>query len=205
MAVVSEWIAREYFEMLGFLVVQPTKYQVTARSKRPVEQFDFAICRTDSTPHKLPKGLQWTNEDLFNIRRAVVSVRGWHSDRFTPSVLDSSPEIFHFAAEESMNAATELLGEGPTARILCVPGLPKSKTTEENALWQLREGGIDGVLVFRSMLKLLIEYVEPSANYEKSDLLQLLRLLKHYDLLREDQLELFRDRGPQQDGPTSAG
>ena len=102
-----------------------------------------------------------------------------------------------------MKAAYELLGEGPTARILCVPGLPKSRTTEENALWQLKEGGIDGVLQFRSMLKLLIEYVEPSANYEKSDLLQLLRLLKHYDLLREDQLELFRDRGGASEGATT--
>ena len=200
MAAVSEWIAREYFEMLGFMVLQPSKYQVTARPKRPAEQFEFVISRTDSTPHKLPKDLRWENEDLYTIRRAIVSVRAWHSDRFTPSVLDGSPEIFKFAEEASMNAAQELLGDGPIARILCVPGLPASDSTEEKSLWRLKDGGIDGVILFRNMLKLLIEYVEPSANYEKSDMLQILRLLKHYDLLREDQLELFRDRGPSQEG-----
>jgi hypothetical protein len=33
--------------------------------------------------------------------------------------------------------------------------------------------------------------VDVSKNYEKSDLLQILRILKTYDLLKEAQLDLF--------------
>ena len=44
------------------------------------------------------------------------------------------------------------------------------------------------------MLMELIERIEVTNNYEKSDLLQVLRILKNYDLLKGPQLELFRGR-----------
>jgi hypothetical protein len=31
-------------------------------------------------------------------------------------------------------------------------------------------------------------------NYQKSDLLQIIRILKNYDLMREPQMELFKTR-----------
>jgi len=58
----------------------------------------------------------------------------------------------------------------------------------------LREKGIDGVIMFRTMLLDLAAHVDVNKNYEKSDLLQMLRILKNYDLLRDAQLELFRKR-----------
>ena len=58
----------------------------------------------------------------------------------------------------------------------------------------LREGGIDGVLLFRPMLLDLIRCVDAQKNYERSDLLQLIRILKAHNLLRDDQLDLFRMR-----------
>ena len=41
------------------------------------------------------------------------------------------------------------------------------------------------------MLLELLEGVDTNKNYEKSDLLQILRILKNYDLLKAPQLELF--------------
>jgi len=54
----------------------------------------------------------------------------------------------------------------------------------------LRAKGVDGVISFRSILQELIASVHTNRNYQKSDLLQILRLLKNYDLLKEPQLEL---------------
>ncbi len=48
------------------------------------------------------------------------------------------------------------------------------------------------MLPFRALLADLIEHVEPNRNYQKSDLLQTLRLLKRYDFLRDGQLDLFK-------------
>jgi hypothetical protein len=56
----------------------------------------------------------------------------------------------------------------------------------------LREKGVDFVLLFPTMLRELMRHVEVSKNYEKSELLQTLRILKNYDLLKDEQLELFR-------------
>ena len=44
------------------------------------------------------------------------------------------------------------------------------------------------------MLADLIAQIEVNRNYQKSDLLQALRILKNYDFFREPQLERFRPK-----------
>ena len=44
------------------------------------------------------------------------------------------------------------------------------------------------------MLADLIQRTEVNRNYVKSDVLQILRILKNYDLIKEPSLELFRPR-----------
>ena len=41
------------------------------------------------------------------------------------------------------------------------------------------------------MLADLINHIEVNRNYQKSDLLQIIRILKNYDLFAPPQLELF--------------
>ena len=60
----------------------------------------------------------------------------------------------------------------------------------EATVEQLRAKGVDGVISFRDILQSLLASVQTNRNYQKSDLLQTLRLLKNYDLLKEPQLEL---------------
>jgi len=195
MASVSETIVREYLETLGFLVQQPTKYQVTARAKRADEEFDL-MAINPTAEGSAPRGdLPWTGRELRRVRRAIFSVRGWHTERFSPAILDDAPEILRIADAEVLRAAERKLGPGPIARVLCLPALPAGRELREGALRRLREGGVDGVLTFRTMLSELAAAVDASSNYEKSDLLQMLRILKNYGLLRDAQLELFHERG----------
>ena len=58
----------------------------------------------------------------------------------------------------------------------------------------LRSRGIDAVIPFRVMLDALVNGIEVNRNYQKSDLLQIIRILKNYDFIREPQLELFKSR-----------
>ena len=58
----------------------------------------------------------------------------------------------------------------------------------------MREHGVDHVLTFRTILDSMVQRVESNQSYAKSDTLQLLRLLRVYDMVKSPQLELFPDR-----------
>jgi hypothetical protein len=46
------------------------------------------------------------------------------------------------------------------------------------------------------MLLDLLEKIEVNQNYTKSDTLQVMRILKNYDLLKDAQLDIFPERAP---------
>ena len=81
-------------------------------------------------------------------------------------------------------------------KVLVLPGLPTADPHRAESIRLLREKGVDAIISFRSMLQDIIAKVETNLNYQKSDVLQVLRILKNYDLVKDPQLELFSaDRG----------
>ena len=192
MSSVNEWIVGEYLEALGFLVRQPRKYQVVARSKGLHEEVDLlAVNPAVKAGGELPKAKVWGAAELAQVACAVVTVRGWHSEKFTAAMLASSPEVYRFAEPESMRTAEAELGVSNPAKILCMADLPSDPDQRAEALDVLKSRGIDGVILFRPMLLELIERIDVKKTYEKSDLLQILRILKNYDLLKSGQMDLF--------------
>lgn len=194
MSSVSEWVVREYFEAMGFLVQQPVKYQVAARRKRAEEEIDLLVMNPSAGDQPLPSKILWTSPDLKSVSRAVVSVRGWHTDKFSPKTLELSPEVFSFAKDDAVRKAAGVLGGNRVARILCLPDLTSTESLRKRTLEMLRENGVDGVLLFRTMLLELVAHVETQKSYEKSDLLQILRLMKNYDLVKDQQMDLFASK-----------
>ena len=192
MSSVNEWIVREYMESLGFLVRQPRKYQVVARSKGLHEEVDLLAVNPALPPGRpLPKAKLWGAAELAQVSCAIVAVRGWHSEKFTAAMLASSPEVYRFAEPESVRAAETELGVATPAKILCMADLPTDPDPRAEALGFLKSRGIDGVILFRPMLLELAERIDVKKTYEKSDLLQILRILKNYDLLKSGQMDLF--------------
>jgi len=191
MASVNEWIVREYFEMLGFMVVQPCKYVVSGRQKRIEEEANLIIFNPLVAEQSLAQSQVWTAPDLKTVARAVVGIYGWHTGRIYPAMLENLPEIVRFAEPESLKAAAGRLGHDRIAKILCLPQLPVEDKLKEETLRMLKEKGIDGVLEFRTILAEIVNGVDKNRNYEKSDVLQIIRILKNYDLFKEAQLELF--------------
>ena len=197
MASVNDWVAREYFESLGFLTRQPRKYQMAARSEKTLrEEVDLIVVNPSPVEGAVPEIGLWGSKELNLVSRAIVGVRGWHTERFSPAVLRQAPKVYRFAGSDVVDQLRPELGEGPVVRLLCLSDLPASEPLRKESLAVLKEEGVDGVLLYSSMLRELISEVEVHRNYEKSDLLQLLRILKNYDLLKGPQMELFKTRRP---------
>ncbi len=191
MSAVSETIVREYFELHGFFVRQQRKF--IAPTRREDDEIDFFVLnpRGQTTATTLPFVL--ASDDLAGITRAVVVVKGWHTDTFSPGLLANAPEIFRFLEPASFQQAAKVFGgDAPFSKILVVPALPHVEPGRQQSIEMLRAKGVDAVIPFHTVLADLIDQIKINRNYQKSDLLQVIRILKNYGLFREPQLELFK-------------
>ncbi len=190
MSAVDENIVREYFEAHGFLVCQRRKYIAQSRQKTADEEINLVVLNPRATGDELPADFEIATPMLNRIARAIVAIKGWHTETFAPGVLAHQPRIFRFVEKRAVEEAQRLVGSEGLVKILVVPGLPRETKTRQKSIEVLRSKGVDGVISFRSILQELIAGVHTNRNYQKSDLLQILRLLKNYDLLKEPQMEL---------------
>lgn len=204
MSAIDEGIVREYFEQAGFFVRQARKYVLQARKGAAEEVIDLLVFNPGwKRGVRKPDFFLFPTELPF-VERAVVSIKGWHAaGRFTPSTLRSQPEIFRFLERDVLKEAArffpESAGQPPDSltKILVLPGLPTAEPFRSQAVAMLKEAGVDAVISFRAMLLDLIDKVELNRNYGKSDTLQLIRILKTYELLQDPQLDLLPGRkGP---------
>ena len=83
------------------------------------------------------------------------------------------------------------LEAGGFAKILVLPGLPTAEPLRSESIELLKERGVDGIIAFSTILENLLRHVEVNHSYQKSDLLQLMRVLKIYDMVKEPQMNLF--------------
>ncbi len=196
----DENIVREYFELHGFLVRQVRKYQVQSRRKVAEEEIDLIVYNpTYGAGDREPNFLLFASE-LPYIHRAVVVVKAWHTiHKFTPSLLKSSSEILKFLEKsvskniEGSFTDTEEEKAQDLKRILVLPGLPTTEPYRSESIQLLRDKGVDGIISFRAMLLDIIQKVEVNRSYQKSEFLQILRVLKNYDLVKDSQMGLFKD------------
>ena len=205
MAGFDENIVREYFELNGFFVRQLRKYLVQSRKKRVDEEIDLVVYNPNAPIDGMPAGFQLFSADMTKIRRAIVVVKAWHTSRFTPAMLKSSSRVFDFLKKEVLNKAEtyfsfdesevdpEVVVSGGFTKILVLPSLPTSDPQRTESIELLKEQGVDGIITFSTILENLLRNVEVNHSYQKSDLLQMMRILKIYDMVKEPQMNLFGD------------
>lgn len=201
MSAIDEGIVREYFEQNGFLVRQARKYQVSARRKVAEEEIDLIVFNPAwQRGARSPDFFLFSNE-LPYVHKAIVAVKGWHTGVFTPTMLKSSPEILSFLQQSVLKEASRLFPSDPddpesgaVTKILVLPSLPTTEPFRSQSVELLKASGVNAIISFRAMLLDLIDKIEINQNYSKSDTLQVIRLLKNYDLLQDPQLDLLADR-----------
>jgi hypothetical protein len=202
MSAISETIVREFFELHGFFIHQERKAVSSVR--REDEEIDFVVWNPQAqpAPAHLPFVLQ--SRHLKHITRAVVVVRGWHTEAFTAAFLNAVPEMLRFLQPEILQRLERAYpGPPPLLKLLVAPELPVQDAARQQSIDYLKSKGLDGVLLFRNVLADLVDSVEANRNYQKSDLLQVIRILKKYGFLRGPQLELFNARRARSSGRRS--
>lgn len=200
MAGVDETIVREYFELNGFLVRQMRKYQVQSRAKRSEEEIDLIVINPAHRENSREPNFMLFSNELPLISRAVVFVKGWHSQKFTPATLRGSADIFKFLEKDVYKRADELFAidndqlddTNRFKKILVLPGLPTHEPHKSESIKLLQDVGLDAIISFRSMLQDILSKTEINHNYSKSDFLQTLRILKNYDMVKSPQMDLFK-------------
>src|ERR1039457_2744689 len=193
MSSVSETIVREYFELHEFLVRQHRKF--IAQTKREDDDIDFFVLNPQAQTRAGEQPFVLASADLPFIERAIVVVKGWHTETFSSARLASTPEIFRFVGTKVFQQAAKVFGEhGAPLKILVVPALPHEARARDESIALLRAKGVDAVIPFHTMLTDLVARTEANRNYQKSDLLQTIRILKNYDFFKEPQLELFKSK-----------
>lgn len=201
MSAIDEGIVREYFEQNGFLVRQARKYQVQARRKVAEEEIDLLVFNPAwQRDSRKPDFFLFAKELPF-VHKAIVAVKGWHTGVFTPAILKSSPDILSFLQQSVLKEASRLFpdeeadaGGGGLTKILVLPSLPTAEPFRSQSVELLKASGVDAIISFRSMLLDLLEKIEVNQSYSKSDTLQVMRILKNYDLLKDSQLDFAVER-----------
>lgn len=201
MSAIDEGIVREYFEQNGFLVRQARKYQVSARRKVAEEEIDLLVFNpTWQRAARKPDFFLFSSE-LPYVQKGIVAVKGWHTGVFTPNMLKSSPEIFSFLQQNVLKEAARFFSPStaddaadPPTKILVLPSLPTAEPFRTQSVELLKQHGVDAIISFRAMLLDLLEKIEINQNYSKSDTLQVMRILKNYDLLKDSQMDLLPER-----------
>jgi hypothetical protein len=203
MSAIDEDIVREYFEQNGFLVRQVRKYEVMARKKTGDEEIDLLVYNPGYQPGSRKPDFFLLSSELQFVHRGIIAVKAWHTDRFTPGTLKNSPEIFSFLEQDVLKeipklfptdmtgAESEGAGAEPPVKILVLPSLPTAEPFRSQSVQLLKERGVDAIISFRAMLLDLLDRIEVNRSYGKSDTLQVMRILKNYDLLKDTQMELL--------------
>lgn len=194
MSAVSEIIVREYFELNGFFVHQQRKY--IPRTEEDDEEIDFMVYnpRHQNVLDKLPMIL--TSESIQYIGCAIVSVKGWHTEVITPSIVKRmESDLIRLVGKESEKYITQLkIQPQSLLKIVVIPALTTNAEQREKTLQMFSSLGINSIIQFKTILNELIEKVQVNHNYSKSDVLQTIRILKAYDLFKEPQMMLFEGR-----------
>ena len=132
------------------------------------------------------------------LTKAGVAVKGWHTGVVSPAMLKSSPEIFNFLEQNVLKEAARLFPPdapddptGAPTKILVLPSLPTAEPFRSQSVELLKARGVDAIISFRAMLLDILDKIETNQNYTKSDTLQVMRILKNYDLLKDPQMDLL--------------
>lgn len=160
----NEEVVRSYFELKGYLVKTNILYEDRSSAR----------------------GMGWSDVDLCVLHPrtgdcAAVEVKGWHTERISPSYLKEWPQLFHFTRPEALAAVEGVLGRSDFRRILVVGQLGPQKADEVIAYAQ--ERGVE-ILQFPEILQELIDLVplgRSAANHSE----HMVRVLKAYGFLTD--------------------
>jgi len=155
-------IVKEFFTIFDFFIIE--KEDVIFVKNLRVEKEDI-------------KNFILKKEDISKIEQAIVKPIAWHTQKFTPSVLNKFPEIFDFFKPD-------FLKDENFRKILVIPGLPSTENLKKKSIEIIKDKGIDNIILFPTVISSLVEKINSRKVY-LSFTNEILRILKFYDFFSE--------------------
>lgn len=194
----DEDIVREYFELNGFFIRQLNKRLLRSRKRSMEEAISMLVLNPDTMEEPRQLNFQLFSVDMAAIQQALVIVHSWRHTRVTPAILKSNARLADFLKKELLKRIAEpvtadhesIENIGAFKKLLIVPGLPTADPYRSECIEAFRWQGIDGVIAFSTILEHMLRISEVNYSY-KSKLLQLVRVLKIYDMVQSPQMRLF--------------
>ena len=196
----DESIAREYLELNGFVTMPLRKGRAQSKRSLSEEGLDLYIRNTRVAESDRPPSFLLFSSELRRLESAVVCVRGWHSEKAALAAMKSGADMLRHVESNVLKKVDKWfefenwreLGETSfPKRVLVAPAFPTQEAYRARIESALREKGVDGILSFKSMLLDIIDRVDTRHVYPRSDLLQLVRTLKTFDLIKDSQMNFL--------------
>ena len=198
---IEQEIMEAYFESNGFLVRQAGKPNDPEIKKKSLPLPTIAVLNPAVQSSDPNLSFRLFTGDLKGVRSALVSRLGWENSSFSNSILNSDAKLMKFFKQEVTQERISLgynpgpeLPESWMGSYLCllvVPALPRNEVKLKDLFVLFREMGVGGVLSLSSILENLLRQSMPTLKYSNNGVLQILKLLKVYQLAREPQLDMF--------------
>lgn len=186
-------LVKEFFELNGFMILTNRKHQLRKIGADWEYSIELLVGNLNFVEPATEPGFVLEPRNLKAIPRAIVDVKGWHTEVFYPSTIEQGRTLFAFVSPESLQYASRVFKEEPFSKVIVLSELPSNKEILDRSIDVLRKNGIDHVIEFATILKDLISRVQVNYNYTESDTLQLVRLMKRYGLVKDLQMEfMFR-------------
>ncbi len=196
----EELIAREYLELNGFVTMPLRKGRSQSKRSQKNEGLDlYARNMKFVAGDREPSFLLFSSE-LRHLKSAVICVRGWHGEKAALASMSNGADMLKYLEANVLKKVEKWfefehwreLGESEfPKRILVAPVFPTQEVYRAQIVAALKEKGVDGILSFKTMLLDIIDKVDTRQVYPKSDLLQLLRTLKTFDLVKDSQMNFL--------------
>jgi len=186
-------LVKEFFELNGFMILTNRKHRLQKIGAEWEYSIELLVANLDWVESEKQPSFVLEPRDLKGLPRAIVDVKGWHTEVFYPSTIEQARTLFAFVTPESLQYASRVFKGEPFSKVIVLSELPSNKEVLDRSIELLRKNGIDHVIEFSTILRDLVGHVQVNNNYTESDTLQLLRLVKRYGLVKDLQLEfLFR-------------
>ena len=196
---IDEILVGEYLEQNGFLV-RPLRKTRSQSKKSSDEGLDLYVRNIVFAPGGREPNFLLFSSELRYLESAIICVHGWYGEKAALASMTQGSDILKyletqvakkvekwFAVEKGVTFGTR----NPPKKVLLAPVFPTQEPHRSQCIELLKSKGVDGILSFKSMLLDLIDRVDTKQVYEKADHLQLLRILKTFDLVKDSQMDLL--------------
>lgn len=184
-------LVRIYFEINGFYVKNTN--QGIAGTPRKIGDYTILNIKNSNCPESGKLNFQLFGSDISKLKEAQILIRPHHLEKTTLKTVKNGAKLLSLIKKDINNFGKhDPFDDSSHFRILITPGFPKENIHREELITILKNYSIDAVLSYRTVFENILKNIDLNQRYPKDSPLELLRLLKIYDLIQGPQLELFR-------------